>query len=125
MMTSPAISLLPTTSVTDAMAMLVNMNISGVPVVDASGHVLGVCSGYDLLALDSTPGKLDKSYFPPIDTCIKEFGGDRKMMWTTFKELRQKLNAANGSTVAEVATSTLLCDADCSLSVSSERVNCT
>jgi hypothetical protein len=102
MMTSPALSLPPSTEVTTAMAFLVDKGISGVPVTDASGLVLGVCSGYDLLALDSTPGKLDKSYFPPIDTCINEFGGDRKMMWTNFKQLRSKLKAATGSTVEEV-----------------------
>lgn len=104
MMTSPSYALAPETEVTKAMEFLVEKGISGVPVIDADGSVLGVCSGYDLLALDSTPGKLDKSYFPPIDTCINEFGGDRKMMWSNFKQLRKKLQAANGSTVHEVCT---------------------
>jgi CBS domain-containing protein len=98
MMTSPALSLSPDTPVIDAMNFLVNKAISGVPVVDDEGKVLGVCSGYDLLALDSTPGRLDKSCFPPVDTCIDEFGGDRKAMWSNFKQLRQKLNSAGGST---------------------------
>lgn len=106
MMTSPPWTLRAETSVMDAMQFLVQKGISGVPVVSPSGNVLGVCSGYDLLALDSTPGKLDKSFFPPIDTCINEFGGDRKMMWSTFKELRSKLRAANGSTVEEVCVAT-------------------
>lgn len=107
MMTSPAYSLTPETEVTEAMEFLVSKGISGVPVVDVDGSVMGVCSGYDLLALDSTPGKLDKSYFPPIDTCINEFGGDRKMMWSNFKQLRRKVNAANGQTVREVCSHAL------------------
>jgi hypothetical protein len=104
MMTSPPLSLSPETSVMDAMTFLVNKGISGVPVVDDDGKVMGVCSGYDLLALDSTPGKLDKSFFPPVDTCINEFGGDQKAMWSNFKQLRKKLNAASGSTVKEVCS---------------------
>lgn len=102
MMTSPSYSFTPETEVTEAMEFLVDKGVSGVPVIDAEDHVLGVCSGYDLLALDSTPGKLDKSYFPPIDTCINEFGGDRKMMWSNFKQLRKKVKTADGRTVAEV-----------------------
>ena len=38
------------------------------------GHVLGIVSGYDLLAVDSTPGRLDPSLdatylFPPVNLC--------------------------------------------------------
>jgi len=74
------------------------------PVTDSENRVIGVCSGYDLLALDSTPGKLDKSFFPPIDTCINEFGGDRAMMWSNFKNLRQKLKTASSDTVGQART---------------------
>lgn len=70
-MTQPPFTLAPSTSVIEAMEALVTNGCSGMPVVDESGKVLGMCSGYDLLALDSTPGKLDKSYFPQIDTCIQ------------------------------------------------------
>lgn len=58
MMTAPALSLTPNTSVMEAMAFLVEHRISGMPVCDETGRVVGVCSGYDLLALDSTPGKV-------------------------------------------------------------------
>jgi CBS domain len=104
MMVAPAFSLPPETEVTDAMAFLVEKGVSGVPVTTKDGVVVGVVSGYDLLALDCTPGKLDRSYFPPVDTCINEFGGDRKMMWSNFKQLRSKLNSADGKTVQEVRT---------------------
>lgn len=38
------------------------------------GHVLGIVSGYDLLAVDATPGRLDASLdanylFPPVNLC--------------------------------------------------------
>ena len=102
MMTSPVMSLSPGMSVFEAMKIMVEKGISGMPVTDEQNRVIGVCSGYDLLALDSTPGKLDKSYFPPIDTCINEFGGDRAMMWSNFKNLRQKLQTANCDTVGQV-----------------------
>ena len=101
MMVSPAFSLQPETEVTTAMAFLVEHGLSGVPVTDLDGKVKGVVSGYDLLALDCTPGKLDRSFFPPVNTCINEFGGDRKMMWSNFKQLRQNLKKADGKTVQE------------------------
>ena len=102
MMTRDPVTIRPDTPVMDAMNSIVEHNISALPVVNESGAVLGMCSGYDLLALDCTPGKLDRSYFPPIDTCINEYGGDRKMMWSNFKELRKKLNVATSNTVREV-----------------------
>jgi hypothetical protein len=105
MMVSPAFSLLPETEVTAAMSFLVEHGLSGVPVTSPEGKVLGVVSGYDLLALDCTPGKLDRSFFPPVNTCINEFGGDRKMMWSNFKQLRQNLKKADGKTVQEVCNS--------------------
>ena len=38
------------------------------------GRVLGIVSGYDLLAVDATPGRLDASLdanylFPPVNLC--------------------------------------------------------
>ncbi len=38
------------------------------------GDVLGIVSGYDLLAVDATPGRLDASLdanvlFPPVNLC--------------------------------------------------------
>ena len=38
---------------------------------DEDGLLLGVISGYDLLALESTPGRIDDSvgFFPPVDRC--------------------------------------------------------
>jgi CBS domain len=58
MMTAPPLTLKPETSVTEAMEFIVKHRVSGVPVVDGLDKVIGVCSGYDLLALDSTPGTL-------------------------------------------------------------------
>ncbi len=44
--------------------------------VGEEGHVLGIVSGYDLLAVDATPGKLDASleathFFPPVNLCAQ------------------------------------------------------
>ncbi|KAK9832629.1 hypothetical protein WJX81_005531 [Elliptochloris bilobata] len=53
------------------MELLVDKGISGLPICSEEGHVLGIVSGYDLLAVDSVPGRMDASLdashlFPPV-----------------------------------------------------------
>lgn len=102
-MSSPAVFATPDSHILEAMTLLVEKGISGLPVCSAcgrpasllwrqfthfshtdaalcgigeEGHVLGIVSGYDLLAVDATPGKLDASleathFFPPVNLCAR------------------------------------------------------
>ena len=54
-MTSPAITVTPDTHCKDAAALMVRHRISGLPVVDASGRLVGLVSEADLLPLEATP----------------------------------------------------------------------
>ncbi len=54
-MTQPVISVEPTTPIRDVALLLVERRISGLPVVDAGGRVLGVVSEGDLLVKESGP----------------------------------------------------------------------
>ncbi|MBO0687326.1 MAG: CBS domain-containing protein [Candidatus Dormibacteraeota bacterium] len=54
-MTSPAITVRPEAHCKDAAAILVEHRISGLPVVEADGRLVGVVSEADLLPLETTP----------------------------------------------------------------------
>jgi CBS domain-containing protein len=54
-MTSPPVTVGPGTHCKDAAALLVEHRISGLPVVDAGGRLVGLVSEADLLALEATP----------------------------------------------------------------------
>jgi len=54
-MTSPAITVTPGTHCKDAAALLVRHRISALPVVDASGRLVGLVSEADLLPLEASP----------------------------------------------------------------------
>ena len=54
-MTSPAITATPEMHCKDAAALLVRHRISALPVVDASGRLVGLVSEADLLPLEATP----------------------------------------------------------------------
>jgi CBS domain-containing protein len=54
-MTSPAITVTPETHCKDAAALLVRHRISALPVVDASGRLVGLVSEADLLPLEASP----------------------------------------------------------------------
>jgi CBS domain-containing protein len=54
-MTSPAVTVTPETHCKDAAALLVRHRISALPVVDASGRLVGLVSEADLLPLEASP----------------------------------------------------------------------
>ncbi|KAF6257882.1 inosine-5'-monophosphate dehydrogenase [Scenedesmus sp. NREL 46B-D3] len=86
----------PEDTVDDALEMLVQHRITGLPVVDASGTVVGVVSDYDLLALDKLGSvKNDKQLFPAADET-----------WQAFKEVKILLAKSSGKKVADVMTAT-------------------
>ena len=88
----------------DALEMLVAKGLSGVPVVrSGTMQVVGVVSGYDLLALDYTPGKLDRSsgLFPPLGSC-DSFEGKKDLMWQQHFDLQARLAKSTGTRVEDI-----------------------
>ncbi|CAD6261323.1 unnamed protein product [Miscanthus lutarioriparius] len=91
----------PTTPVDQALELLVQHKISGLPVVDDDGKLVGVVSDYDLLALDSMSGNgladTNTNLFPDVDST-----------WKTFHEIQRLLSKTNGKVIGDVMTSSPL-----------------
>ncbi|XP_006660420.1 CBS domain-containing protein CBSX1, chloroplastic-like [Oryza brachyantha] len=87
----------PSTSVDEALHTLVQYKISGFPVIDDDGKLVGVVSDYDLLALDSISGSgltgTNTSMFPEVDST-----------WKTFREIQTLLSKTNGKVIGDVMT---------------------
>ncbi|KAK7406522.1 hypothetical protein VNO78_08149 [Psophocarpus tetragonolobus] len=85
----------PTTSVDEALEILVENRITGFPVIDDNWKLVGVVSDYDLLALDSISGQglKDNSMFPEVDST-----------WKTFNEVQKLLSKTNGKLIGELMT---------------------
>ncbi|KAJ8572378.1 hypothetical protein K7X08_008889 [Anisodus acutangulus] len=88
-----------TTKVGEALEMLVEKRVTGLPVVDDDWKLVGVVSDYDLLALDSISGagQADTNLFPDVDST-----------WKTFNEVQKLLSKTNGKVVGDVMTPTPL-----------------
>ncbi|GJP53349.1 hypothetical protein CLOM_g12508 [Closterium sp. NIES-68] len=89
-----------TTTVDEALEILVAHRISGMPVVDDANRVVGVVSDYDLLALDSISGKRKER-----DGIFPQAGSS----WKAFKEIQLLLMKNAGATVGDVMTAHPLC----------------
>ncbi|KAA0037139.1 hypothetical protein IC582_013480 [Cucumis melo] len=89
----------PTTTVDEALEVLVEKRITGFPVVDDDWNLVGVVSDYDLLALDSISGgtQSDTNLFPDVDSS-----------WKTFNEIQKLLSKTNGKVVGDLMTSSPL-----------------
>ncbi|XP_010530760.1 PREDICTED: CBS domain-containing protein CBSX2, chloroplastic [Tarenaya hassleriana] len=85
----------PTTSVDDALEILVEKKITGLPVVDDDWNLVGVVSDYDLLALDSISGcsQNDTNMFPNVDSS-----------WKTFNELQKLISKTYGKVIGDLMT---------------------
>ncbi|RZB78467.1 CBS domain-containing protein CBSX1, chloroplastic isoform B [Glycine soja] len=85
----------PTTSVDEALEILVENRITGFPVIDDNWKLVGVVSDYDLLALDSISGHglKDNNMFPEVDST-----------WKTFNEVQKLLSKTNGKLIGELMT---------------------
>ncbi|KAH9611620.1 hypothetical protein KSS87_022762 [Heliosperma pusillum] len=85
----------PTTTVDEALEILVDKRITGFPVIDDDWKLVGLVSDYDLLALDtiSGTGLGETSMFPEVDSS-----------WKVFNELQKLLSKTNGKLVADVMT---------------------
>ncbi|KAI3451998.1 hypothetical protein Pfo_008663 [Paulownia fortunei] len=84
-----------TTTVDEALEMLVENRITGFPVIDDDWKLVGLVSDYDLLALDSVSGtgKTDTDMFPEVDST-----------WKTFNEVQKLLSKTNGQVVGDLMT---------------------
>jgi len=67
-MSQPVVSIGPDILVKDAAAMLAERNISGVPVVDADGRVIGIFSEADVLKSIKTQKKDIRLVYPSISS---------------------------------------------------------
>uniref|UniRef100_A0ACD5XJS3 Uncharacterized protein n=1 Tax=Avena sativa TaxID=4498 RepID=A0ACD5XJS3_AVESA len=87
----------PSTSVDEALELLVQHRISGFPVIDDAWKLVGVVSDYDLLALDSMAGcglaDTNTSMFPEADS-----------NWKTFREIQKLLSKTSGKVIGDVMT---------------------
>ncbi|XAR57777.1 hypothetical protein NMG60_11026034 [Bertholletia excelsa] len=85
----------PTTSVDEALEILVEKRITGFPVIDDDWKLVGLVSDYDLLALDSISGggQAETSMFPEVDST-----------WKTFNEVQRLLSKTNGQVVGDLMT---------------------
>jgi len=82
------------TSIDDALEMLVEKKITGLPVVDRSGKVVGVVSDYDMLTLDHISGRMEQAGIFPTAS----------MDWEAFHEVQKLILKNAGKTVADVMT---------------------
>lgn len=88
------ISCKPDTTVEEALELLVQYRITGLPVVDDKDTVVGVVSDFDLLALD-TLGRVndDNNLFPSAE-----------QTWQAFKQVKSLLAKTGGKLVKDVMT---------------------
>jgi CBS domain-containing protein len=85
----------PTTTVDEALEILVENRITGFPVVDDDWTLVGLVSDYDLLALDSISGtgRTDTNMFPEADST-----------WKTFNQVQNLLSKTDGQCVGDLMT---------------------
>ncbi|XP_024377762.1 CBS domain-containing protein CBSX2, chloroplastic isoform X1 [Physcomitrium patens] len=83
------------TTIDEALEVLVEKRITGMPVIDDAGALVGVVSDYDLLALDSISGQRQ-----PETSLFPEAG----RTWKAFREIQKLLVKTNGKMVGDVMT---------------------
>ncbi|KAM3250437.1 CBS domain-containing protein CBSX1, chloroplastic isoform X1 [Capsicum chacoense] len=85
----------PSTSVDEALEILVERRITGFPVVDDDWKLVGLVSDYDLLALDSVSGTggADANMFPEVGS-----------NWKTFNEVQKLISKTKGKVVGDLMT---------------------
>lgn len=98
-MTAPVITVPPEMAVRDAVRILVDRHISGLPVVDASGRLVGIVTEADLLYKEATP--------KPAEPLLRWFG---RSLW--LERLVGGYRKAEGRTVADVMTHNVITAAE-------------
>lgn len=80
-MTSPAVTVRPDTAVVEAARMMARRRISGLPVVDEDGHLVGIVTEADLLLKEAGPGGLPLVAFhaegppPEVQPLLRRYEG--------------------------------------------------
>ena len=89
------ITVSPEDSLDHALELLVQHHVTGLPVVDTQGGVVGVVSDFDLLALEGvTTEEKARGFFPKADAD-----------WNSFFEVQKFVEKNKGRTVQDVMTS--------------------
>jgi CBS domain-containing protein len=85
----------PDTTVDQALELLVSNSVTGMPVLDDDGVVVGVVSDYDLLSLEgiAEQAREGTGIFPELS-----------MEWNTFRAVQRLISKNSGKTVADVMT---------------------
>jgi CBS domain-containing protein len=84
----------PDTTIDEALEILVNNNITGLPVLDNDDRLVGVVSDFDLLSLDHISGERHTNgIFPDITTD-----------WPAFQEVEKLILKNHGRVVEDVMT---------------------
>ncbi|GMH35653.1 hypothetical protein BSKO_03521 [Bryopsis sp. KO-2023] len=91
-MTEGVLTVFEGTPVIEALQIVVDKRITGMPVVDEDGKVVGVVSDFDLLALDLVSLQNDNVFPPPGQS------------WQTFNEVRRLIEKVEGQNVEDVMT---------------------
>ncbi|GAX78996.1 hypothetical protein CEUSTIGMA_g6436.t1 [Chlamydomonas eustigma] len=89
----PIITCLPEDSLDHALELLVQHRVTGLPVIDSQGKVVGVVSDFDLLALDTFGRTNATELFPETD-----------QTWQAFKQVKSVLAKGTGKIVSDVMT---------------------
>ena len=90
-MTAPVITITPEMAVRDAVQILVERHISGLPVVNAAGELVGIVTEADLLYKEATP--------KPAEPLLRWFG---RSLW--LERLVGAYRKVEGRTVGDVMT---------------------
>lgn len=90
-MTAPVITVPPEMPVRDAVRILIDRHISGLPVIDPAGRLVGIVTEADLLYKEATP--------KPAEPLLRWFG---RSLW--LERLTGPYRKAEGRTVADVMT---------------------
>lgn len=89
-MTTAVVSVTPESTVMEALDLIVKHRITGMPVVDKDGKVVGVVSDFDLLALDLDPDN-SPGMFPSLDES-----------WEAFRNVQLLMSKVEGKIVDDV-----------------------
>eukprot|EP00891_Asterochloris_glomerata_P008350 jgi/Astpho2/8350/fgenesh1_pm.00122_%23_20_t len=84
----------PDTTIDEALNILVENKITGMPVVDEAGKVVGVVSDYDMLTLDNISGRMEQTGIFPTAS----------MDWEAFHEVQKLILKNVGKIVGDVMT---------------------
>ncbi|KAK3248391.1 hypothetical protein CYMTET_42140 [Cymbomonas tetramitiformis] len=87
-----------------AIELMVEKGVSGLPVIDEDGYVLGIVSGFDIICLDASPGghfTPQTDMFPAVGSC-DEYDGDKDKMWSTFTTVKEAAEKTQAQTAGQL-----------------------